>query len=79
MSIKKTFEDSEKTVLEFDNGDKMKLKEIMDSWHFKDEESFLRFAMIVFSESSDKKTIAYYDNTQSLIKAQPVDNLIKKN
>lgn len=67
----------DKLVLEFNNGDKMKLEEIMTDWNFKDEESFLRFAMVMFSESADKKTIAYLDKYGNVMQSQPKITLLK--
>ena len=77
MSVKKIVDNADKITLEFDNGDKLKLQEIMDSWNFKDEESLLRFAMVVFSSSVDKRTLAYISK-DGLQKVQPVDDLMKQ-
>lgn len=44
MAVKSS-EDKDKLILELDNGDRTKFKQIMDKWNFKDEQSLLRFAM----------------------------------
>lgn len=76
MAVRKSENsDENRLILEFDNGDKIKLEEVMSSWNFKDEESLLRFAMVVFSSSIDKKTLAYFAK-DGLQKVQPVDDLL---
>ena len=37
--------DDEKLVLVLDNGDQIKLDEVINKWNFKDYQSFLRFAV----------------------------------
>lgn len=48
MSVKVKEESSNKLVLEFDNGDLNKMKDVIEKWGFKDHQSYLRFAVSVF-------------------------------
>lgn len=43
-----------KLILEIDNGDKTKLEEIMESWNFKDIQSFWRFSLSILLATEDK-------------------------
>jgi hypothetical protein len=44
----------EKITLELDNGDASKFSEVIENWKFKDEQSFLRFALSLFILNEEK-------------------------
>ena len=71
-------EDRPVLILELDNGDRKIFESVKKDWNFKDEESLVRFAIAILSKSSDKKTIAYPDDSGELQVAKPQDSLLNK-
>jgi hypothetical protein len=69
---------NETLYLEIDNGDKAKIEKVMQDWHFKNMESFLRFFVSVATESYDKKTVAFINQDSILQKALPADHLLEQ-
>jgi hypothetical protein len=54
MAIKREKQEGDKLVLTLDNGDMEKFEQVMNEWSFKDEQSFLRFAMSIFLVTEGK-------------------------
>lgn len=53
MSVKsKKYKD--KLTLEIDNGDLLKMEEVLRRWNFKDEQSFWRFSISLLLQTEDK-------------------------
>ncbi len=76
MAVRKT--DNEKALtLELDNGDKERFNQVLKDWHFKDEESMVRFVLSILLDSDDKKTIAYKKNN-ILVEATPTAHILTK-
>jgi hypothetical protein len=65
-------------TLVLDNGDRKIFESVKKDWNFKDEESLVRFAIAILSKSSDKKTVAYPDDSGELQVAKPQDSLLNK-
>ncbi len=74
MSVKST-EDRNKLILEFDNGDKDKFKQILTNWNFKDEQSLLRFVMSAMLDTIDKTLTITTDSGDK--KIAPIDEFLK--
>ena len=53
MAVKST-KNGEKLILELDNGDVVKLEEVMNKWGFKDHQSLIRFvvSMLILNEDN---------------------------
>ncbi len=77
MSVKATSTETELTLV-LDNGDRKIFESVKKDWNFKDEESLVRFAIAILSKSSDKKTVAYPDDSGELQVAKPQDSLLNK-
>jgi len=77
MSVKATYTETELTLV-LDNGDRKIFESVKKDWNFKDEESLVRFAIAILSKSSDKKTVAYPDDSGELQVAKPQDSLLNK-
>lgn len=69
-------EELKKLILEIDNGDLSKLKDVMEKWHFKDYQSFWRFAISVLFLSEDNSIAIKMEGKEQ--KLAPADDLIKK-
>lgn len=65
-----------KIVLEFNNGDFQALQKIIKKWHFKDEESALRFGMAALIKGSEAKGVAVMENGK-LVTLTPADSLLE--
>ena len=75
MSVKATSTETELTLV-LDNGDRKIFERVKKDWKFKDEESLVRFAMVVLSESYDKQTVAYPESDGNLKKVKPRAELL---
>lgn len=71
----KSKEESDKLILEIDNGDLSKLKDVMDKWSFKDYQSFMRFAVSIFLLSDDNSISIKADGIRQDF--APVSDLLK--
>ncbi len=75
MAVKVKEEIQEKLILEIDNGDFHKLKEVIEKWKFKDYQSFLRFSVGAFILSEENSISIKMDGKQQMI--APASDLIK--
>ncbi len=62
-------------ILEFDNGDFIKLKRAMEKWNFKDYQGLTRFVVSILELSEDKKITIKTEGQQQDI--YPVQSLLK--
>lgn len=76
MAVTSTKKD-DKLILEIDNGDLTKMKEVLDRWNFKDEQAFWRFSISLLLETEDK-TLWIKEKGQP-IPVAPADHSIKGN
>ena len=53
MAVIPTRQDT-KLILEINNGDLTKMEEVIEKWHFKDFQSFLRFSTSILLETEDR-------------------------
>lgn len=74
MAVKST-QDGDKIILELDNGDAVKLEEVMKKWSFKDHQSFLRFAMSLHLVNEGRSFSITQKGVPSAV--EPVAELLK--
>lgn len=75
MSVTAT-DKNEKLILELDNGDRSKLKEVIERWNFKDEQSFLRFTISMLLCTEDK--VLWIKENGDLVQILPPQHSIKE-
>lgn len=77
MAIKKQSGDSEKIILEVNNGDYQALQDLVNEWKFADESSALRFALAVLVQAKNK-TVFIDDDSGKKTALSPGESLLKK-
>lgn len=77
MSIQKIIDsdNSDQMSIRFSNGERKALEEVINKWGFKDEESFLRFALAVFVKSNDR-SVSIKDESGKETSLCPADSLL---
>lgn len=71
----KSKKEGNKLILEIDNGDLVKLDEVMEKWSFKDYQSLLRFSISVLILSENKSISIKLEGRQQDI--TPASDLLK--
>lgn len=74
MAVKDKKE-SNKLILEIDNGDLSKLDEVMEKWSFKDYQSFMRFVVSILLLNEEKSVGIKLDGLKQDI--TPSSDLLK--
>lgn len=73
VSAKKS---NQKLTLEIDNGDLLKIEEVIKKWSFKNEQAFLRFAVSLLIETEDKDL--WIKSNGEPTRVEPADHSIEK-
>ena len=74
MAIRKIKDENNILTLELDNGDREALNRILGGFNFKNEESALRFAMVVLLNAKNKTV--YVDEGDKKVALTPNDELL---
>lgn len=64
-----------KLILEIDNGDLTKMKDVLNKWNFKDIQSFWRFSVSILLKTEDNAL--WIKENQEPIAIAPADHSIK--
>jgi predicted component of type VI protein secretion system len=73
MAVKSKYQ-GDKLILEIDNGDLTKMKEVLRDWDFKNEQSFWRFSLSILLEAQDREL--WIKSNDEVVQIKPVDSLL---